>query len=99
MGDWPHRPSFETRKRLNSALNEILIYCCDELAEGWEIVIRMIGGEDGKGDCSIELSNPDGDEVSRDWDTESRNTWSMVDHSRNPDDATAREVDESDSEG
>ncbi len=98
MGDWPRRPSFETRKRLDAALNEILIYCCDELAEGWEINIRMVGLEDGDGDCSIELSNPDGDEVSTDWDGDSHNVWSMVDHSRNPDDASAREVDDADSE-
>jgi len=93
MGDFPARPSSEDRKRINAALNDMLTWVCEELACGWEIRIVMIGGDDngkgeafGSGECWIELLDPDDNQASADFDTESMNVWSMVDHSRNPDD-------------
>jgi hypothetical protein len=74
----PHR---DTRKRLDSALNEILLYVCRHLAPGWEIQITMTGHEDD-GEAQIELTDPDGRDVSAEWDGESLNVWDMVDHSR-----------------
>ena len=84
MGDYPWRGTDENRKRLDAALNDIMKWVCDELPEGWEIEIKMTGGVDFEGEASIELIDPDGNEVSKDWDGERRNVWDMVDKARNP---------------
>lgn len=87
MGDYPYRGSEERLAELKKALNDILIWVCDELAPDWEIAIHMKGGADengdpGNGDCWIEFTDPDGDDVDI-GDPEQENPWGMVDYSRN----------------
>jgi len=83
----PIRPSRETRKRLDAALNEILQYACDHLEPGWEIQIRMLGHEGG-GEAQIELLDPDCKDVAANWDGDSLNVWDMAEHSREPETET-----------
>lgn len=95
MGNWPGRPTEADRNRLDAALNEILTWACDNLPYCWGIEIRMAGGIDGDGEAGMELIDPDGVEVSADWDCEQRNLWRMVGYANNPDDPDvfSREVD------
>lgn len=71
-------PDSETQERLNETLNDILIYATEHLPEGWEITIKMSGCPDRRGDCSISLEDPDGNDVSESWDSDRLNVFSMV---------------------
>ncbi len=79
------KPSREDRDRLDAALNQILRYACENLANCWDIKIKMYGKADGHGSAYIDLIDPNGHSVSDNWDSDLMNIWDMVDHSRNPD--------------
>ena len=62
---------------LNAALNLVLTFACDHLPDEWEI--RITAKND---DCDMELYDPDGDDISSQWDGDSHTVRCLVNEAR-----------------